>query len=74
MVYAPPRIACMKLMRLAEPADAIKARVEAFLAADPEAELAGNAHRARAADVDRARAPGFIVDFLDDAFAQKSVG
>ena len=41
VVYAPPRIACLKLMRLAEPAEAVKARVEAFLAADPDAELAG---------------------------------
>ena len=26
------------------------------------------------ADVDRARTPGFIVDFFDFAFAQKSAG
>ena len=74
VVYAPPRIACLKLMRLAEPAEAVKARVEAFLAADPEAELSGIRIVRGPADVDRARAPGFIVDFLDDAFAQKSVG
>ena len=74
VVYAPPRIACMKLMRLAEPAETVKARVEAFLAADPEAELSG-VHIVRGpADVDRARAPGFIVDFFDYAFAHKSAG
>jgi 8-oxo-dGTP pyrophosphatase MutT (NUDIX family) len=74
VVYAPPRIACLKLMRLAEPADAVKARVEAFLAADPEAELAGLRVVRGPADVDRARAPGFILDFLDFAFAHKSAG
>ena len=74
VVYAPPRIACLKLTRLAEPAEAVKTRVEAFLAADPEAELSGMRIVRRPADIDRARAPSFIVDFLDDAFAQKSVG
>ncbi len=74
VVYAPPRIACLKLMRLAEPADAVKARIEAFLAADPEAELSGMRIVRGPADIDRAHAPGFIVDFLDDAFAHKSAG
>ena len=74
VVYAPPRIACLKLMRLAEPAEAVKARIEAFLAADPEAELSGVRIIRGTADVDRARAPSFVVDFLDDAFAQKSAG
>jgi 8-oxo-dGTP pyrophosphatase MutT (NUDIX family) len=74
VVYAPPRIACLKLMRLAESADAVKTRVEGFLAADPEAELSGMRIVRRPADIDRARAPSFIVDFLDDAFAQKSEG
>ena len=41
VVYAPPRIACLKVMRLAEPAEAVKARVEAFLAADPERRARG---------------------------------
>jgi 8-oxo-dGTP pyrophosphatase MutT (NUDIX family) len=74
VVYAPPRIACLKLTRLAEPAETVKARVEAFLAADPEAELAGMRVVRGPADVDRAHTPGFIVDFFDYAFAQKSVG
>ena len=74
VVYAPPRIACLKLMRLAEPAETVKARVEAFLAADPEAELSGMRVVRGPADVDRARAPGFIVDFFDHAFAHKSAG
>jgi 8-oxo-dGTP pyrophosphatase MutT (NUDIX family) len=74
VVYAPPRIACLKLMRLAQPAAAIKARVEAFLAADPEAELSGIRIVRGPADVDRTRTPGFIVDYLDFAFAHKSEG
>jgi 8-oxo-dGTP pyrophosphatase MutT (NUDIX family) len=74
VVYAPPRIACLKVMRLSEPAEAAKARVEAFLAADPNAELAGMRVVRGPADFDRTRAPGFIVDFLDFAFAHKSAG
>jgi 8-oxo-dGTP pyrophosphatase MutT (NUDIX family) len=74
LVYAPPRIACLKLMRLAEPAETVKAGVEAFLAADADAELAAIRVVRGPADVDRARAPGFIVDFFDFAFAHKSAG
>jgi 8-oxo-dGTP pyrophosphatase MutT (NUDIX family) len=74
VVYAPPRIACLKLMRLAEPAEAVKARVETSLAADPDAELSGIRIVRGPADVDRARTPGFIVDFFDYAFAHKSAG
>jgi hypothetical protein len=39
LLYTPQRIACMKTMVLAEPALAAKARIEAFLAQDPTAEL-----------------------------------
>ena len=70
----PPRIACLKVMRLAEPAEAVKARVEAFLAADANAELACMRVVRGPADLDRARAPGFILDFFDFAFAHKSAG
>jgi len=74
VVYAPPRIACLKLMRLAEPAETVKARIEAFLAADPEAELSTMRVVRGPADVDRDRTPGFVVDFFDFAFAHKSAG
>ena len=74
VVYAPPRIACMKIMRLAEPAEAVRTRIEAFLAADPHAELSAMRLVRSAADLDRARAPQFIQDFFDFAFAQRSVG
>ena len=74
VVYAPPRIACLKITRLGAPAEAVKARVEAFLAADSDAELAAMRIVRGPAELDRARAPGFIVDFLDFAFAHKSEG
>jgi 8-oxo-dGTP pyrophosphatase MutT (NUDIX family) len=74
LVYAPPRIACMKIMRLSAPAEAIKARVDLFLADDPDAELAAM-HIVRAPkDIDEKRFPRFVVDFLRYAFAQRLVG
>jgi 8-oxo-dGTP pyrophosphatase MutT (NUDIX family) len=74
LVYAPPRIACMKIMRLSAPAEAIKARIDAFLADDPEAELA-TMHVVRGReDIDEQRSPRFVVDFLRYAFAQRSLG
>ena len=74
LVYAPPRIACMKIMRLAAPAEAIKARIDAFLADDADAELA-RMHIVRSpGDVDEKRSPRFVVDFLEFAFAQRLVG
>ena len=74
VVYAPPRVACLKIMRLAEPAEAVKARVDAFLAADPEAELAATHVVRRAEDIDERRTPPFVADFLRFAFAQRSAG
>ncbi len=74
LVFAPARIACMKIMRLAAPAEAIKARVETFLADDPEAELAA-IHIVRGLkDIDDKRMPRFVVDFLNYAFAQRLLG
>jgi len=64
VVHAPPRIACMKIMRLSTPAEDAKARIEAFLARDDHAELA-KIHIARGpGDIDPARAPAFVHDFL----------
>lgn len=74
VVYAPPRIACMKIMRLDLTAAAAKARIDAFLAGEREPELA-RMHVARApGDLDPARAPLFVRDFLDYAFAQRPTG
>jgi 8-oxo-dGTP pyrophosphatase MutT (NUDIX family) len=74
VVYAPPRIACMKLMRFAEPAEAAKARIEAFLAADRDSELAAIHVARRLEEVDERRTPPFVVDFLRFVFAQRPVG
>lgn len=74
LVCAPPRIACMKVMRLSAPAEAIKARIDAFLADDPDAELA-RVHIVRGPeDINQTRSPPFVVDFLEYAFAQRLVG
>ncbi len=74
VVHAPPRIACMKIMRLPLSAEAAKARIEAFLALDAKPELA-RMHIARSlADLDPARSPSFVLDFLGREFAQRSVG
>lgn len=74
VVYAPPRIACMKLMRLDAPAEAIKRRVDAFLAADANAELSAMHIVRRPEEIDAKRSPRFVVDFLEFAFAQRLVG
>jgi 8-oxo-dGTP pyrophosphatase MutT (NUDIX family) len=74
VVYAPPRIACLKIMRLAEPAETAKARIEAFLAKEAEPELSAMQVVRSARDIDRRRTPAFLVDFFNAAFAQRSVG
>jgi hypothetical protein len=61
-------------MRLAEPAEAAKARIEAFLAADRDAELAAIHVARRLEEVDERRTPPFVVDFLRFAFAQRPLG
>jgi hypothetical protein len=74
VVYAPPRIACMKIMRLAEPAEAVRARIAAFLAKDADAELSAIHVVRNSSDIDRGRMPAYLVDFFDYAFAQGSAG
>ena len=61
-------------MRLAASAEAIKARVDAFIAADPDAELAAMHIVRGPEDIDERRSPRFVVDFLRTAFAQSPVG
>jgi hypothetical protein len=64
----------MKIMRLAETAEAAKARIEAFLASDPKSELA-RMHIARGIeDILPARMPEFVCVFLRHAFDQRPVG
>jgi 8-oxo-dGTP pyrophosphatase MutT (NUDIX family) len=73
VVQAPPRIACMKVMRLGIPAAKAKARIEEFLARDSRAELSA-VHVVSADDAVPARTLDFVRDFLSWAFAQRSVG
>jgi 8-oxo-dGTP pyrophosphatase MutT (NUDIX family) len=67
VVYAPPRIACMKTTRIAATAQSVKARIEAFLARDAEPEL----HRMHIVrnprDIDALRSTRVVADFLRDA-------
>ncbi len=74
VVDAPPRVACMKIMRLAVPAAEAKARIEDFLARDPNAELAAVHIVSSIDDVVPARTIDCVRDFLAYALAQRSVG
>ena len=59
-----PRIACLKTARLAMTASVAKARIEAFLARETQPELA-RMHIVRAhSDIDEARVPPFIAEYL----------
>jgi 8-oxo-dGTP pyrophosphatase MutT (NUDIX family) len=74
LVFTPRRIACMKLMTLAVPAATLKARIDAYLARDPHAELS-RMHIVRGPrDIDESRVPVFVAAYLRNAFAQRSVG
>ena len=74
VVHAPPRIACMKIMQLGVPAAPAKARIEKFLARQPQAELAAIQIVGKIDDLGPARMLPFVRDFLTYAFAQRSVG
>ena len=69
VVLAGRRVACMKAMTLALPADKAKARIDAFLARDPNSELERMHVVRRSRDIDRARTPGFVIAYLEAAFA-----
>ena len=74
LVFTPQRIACMKLMTLAVPAAALKARIDAYLAQDPHAEFS-RMHVIRGPrDIDETRVPIFVAAYLRNAFAQGPVG
>jgi NUDIX domain len=74
LVLTPRRIACMKLMTLAVSATALKARIDAYLASDPHAELS-RMHIVRGPrDIDETRVPIFVAAYLRNAFAQRSAG
>ncbi|MBB4198281.1 hypothetical protein CCR94_17460 [Rhodoblastus sphagnicola] len=62
-------IACMQERRLDLTAEQAIARVAAFLARDPDPELARLVAVRGEADLDAAAMPGFILTYLRDAFA-----
>lgn len=69
IVDSPPRLACMKVMRMAEPAQQIRARVDRFLAAEHDPELS-RMHVVRTmSDLEGIRCPDFMKDFLRHALA-----
>jgi 8-oxo-dGTP pyrophosphatase MutT (NUDIX family) len=70
IVYAPPRIACLKITRSPDKAQDIKRRVEAFLAEDPNPELIRMHIVRRKQEISAIRCPHFIVDFLNHALEE----
>jgi 8-oxo-dGTP pyrophosphatase MutT (NUDIX family) len=69
LMFAPRRIACMKLMTLAIPAASAKERIDAYLASDPHAEFS-RMHIVRSArDIDKSRVPAFVAEYLRDVLA-----
>jgi 8-oxo-dGTP pyrophosphatase MutT (NUDIX family) len=73
VVEAPPRIACLKRLRVAASAEELKTRIEAYLAGERQPELA-RMHIARSlGDIDEKRMPRFIVDFLRHAYGASHI-
>jgi 8-oxo-dGTP pyrophosphatase MutT (NUDIX family) len=68
VVFDGSKIACMKPMTLPLPAEDAKARIEAFLACDPHAELSRIHVVRRPEDLDRARMPSFVTAYVESAF------
>jgi 8-oxo-dGTP pyrophosphatase MutT (NUDIX family) len=69
VVLASRRVACMKAITLALAAEEAKARIDAFLARDPNSELTRMHIVRRPDDINRARTPDFVVAYLEAAFA-----
>ncbi len=74
LAITPQRVACMKLMTFPLPAARLKARIEAFLARDPLAEFS-RMHIVRdPLDIDEARVPIFVADYLRYTFDRGPTG
>jgi 8-oxo-dGTP pyrophosphatase MutT (NUDIX family) len=69
VIFAPQRIACMKLMTLPVDADAAKTRIDAFLALDPHAEFLRMHIVRNPAEIDDERMPEVVAAYLRSAFA-----
>jgi hypothetical protein len=71
IVYAPPRIGCLKIMRSADTAENIRRRVDSFLARDADSELSRMHIVRNKADIGAINCPRFVADFLNYAFADR---
>lgn len=69
VVCAPARVACMKIMRMAETAQAIKSRIESYLSEDSHAELRRMHIVRRKREIDALNSPRFVADFLREALS-----
>lgn len=67
IVHAPPRIACMKITRIDATAESVKARIDAFLAGDPDPELQRMHIVRRAQDIEAIKTTRAVADFLRHA-------
>ena len=70
LVDAGPRLGCMKLIEIDADADDAKREIEARIARQRDAELAGMYIARDPRDIDRARMPEFIVAYLEHMFAR----
>ena len=75
LVFAPQRIACMKLMTLAVPAargEGADRRPSRGATLTPSFRACTSSRSPR--DIDKSRVPVFVAAYLRDAFAHRSVG
>lgn len=70
VVFSTQRVACMKDMTLAMGAEEAKARIDAFLALDPNAELERMHIVRRPDDIDRTRTPDHVLAYIEAALAR----
>ena len=68
-IFAPQRIACLKLMTLPVTAAEAKRRIDAFLALDAHSEFSRMHIVREPDDIDEQRTPDFVAAYLRSAFA-----
>jgi len=69
LVEAPGRVACMKEVRVAGPAESVRARILATLARETQPELSDIRIVRKAADIDDALMPPFVAAYLRERLA-----
>ena len=67
LVFQGPRVACMKRVRAAGSAEALKARIDGWLAAQSQPELVRMHVYRQRGDIDAERMPRFMTAYLDHA-------